>query len=86
MTWDVRQAGGIGAVLGSKKLKAIAVRGTKPIPVANIEGLQKHTTSIIDYIKNTAYFPTFSKYGTTGVTDWCDSVEVIPVNNFQHAQ
>jgi aldehyde:ferredoxin oxidoreductase len=89
ITHDVgRQAGrgGIGAVLGSKKLKAIAVRGTKPIPVADIEGLQKHTTSIIDYIKNTAFFPTFSKYGTTDVTDWCDSVGVIPVDNFQHAQ
>ncbi len=62
------------------------MRGTKPIPVADIEGLQRHTTSVIDNIKNNAFFPVFSKYGTTDVTDWCDSVGVIPVNNFQHAQ
>lgn len=89
ITHDVgRQAGrgGTAAVLGSKRLKAIAIRGTKPIPVADIKGLQKHTTAAIDYIKNTAFFPTFSKYGTTDITDWCDDVGVLPVNNFQHGQ
>ncbi|MHB8070900.1 MAG: aldehyde ferredoxin oxidoreductase family protein [Candidatus Cryosericum sp.] len=89
ITHDIgRQAGrgGVGAVLGSKKLKAIAVRGTKPIPVADIEGLQRHTTAAIDYIRHTAFFPAFSKYGTTDITDWCDNVGVIPVNNFQHGQ
>jgi len=89
ITHDIgRQAGrgGVGAVLGSKKLKAIVVRGTKPIAVADIEGLQRHTTAAIDYIKHTAFFPTFSKYGTTDITDWCDNVGVIPVNNFQHGQ
>lgn len=89
ITHDVgRQAGrgGTAAVLGSKKLKAVAIRGSKPIPVADIEGLQKHTTAVIDYIKKTAFFPTFSKYGTTDITDWCDTVGVLPVHNFQHGQ
>jgi aldehyde:ferredoxin oxidoreductase len=89
ITHDIgRQAGrgGVGAVLGSKKLKALAVRGTRPIPVADIAGLQQHTTKVIDYIKHTSFFPAFSKYGTTDITDWCDNVGVIPVNNFQHGQ
>ncbi len=33
--------GGTGAVMGAKKLKAIAVRGTRPVPVADIRGLQQ---------------------------------------------
>jgi len=33
--------GGLGAVLGSKGLKAMAVRGTRRIPVADPEGLQR---------------------------------------------
>jgi len=33
--------GGAGAVMGSKKLKAIAVRGTRPISVPDIGGMQK---------------------------------------------
>jgi aldehyde:ferredoxin oxidoreductase len=39
---DVRYAAGrcgMGAVMGSKKLKALAVRGTKPVPVADKEAL-----------------------------------------------
>ena len=40
---DWRQAGrsGVGAVMGSKKLKAIAVRGTESVEVAHLEDLRK---------------------------------------------
>ncbi len=33
--------GGAGAVMGAKKLKAISVRGTRPVPVADIGGMQR---------------------------------------------
>jgi aldehyde:ferredoxin oxidoreductase len=33
--------GGVGAVMGAKKLKAIAVRGTKPISVPDIDAMRK---------------------------------------------
>jgi len=41
--FEERQAGraGGGAVMGSKMLKAIAVRGTKNIPYANVEALRE---------------------------------------------
>ena len=42
---------GLGAVMGSKKLKAIAVRGTQPVPVADKEGLKaiaKWVSSTLD--------------------------------------
>ena len=38
-----RQAGrgGVGAVMGAKKIKAIAIRGTKSIPVANLDAYRQ---------------------------------------------
>jgi aldehyde:ferredoxin oxidoreductase len=42
---------GLGAVMGSKKLKAIAVRGTQPVPIADKEGLKaiaKWVSSTLD--------------------------------------
>ena len=49
-----RQAGrtGVGAVLGSKKVKAIAVRGTRPIEVNDLPGLTKQTVDIINRTKS----------------------------------
>lgn len=38
--------GGAGAVMGSKKLKAIAIRGTRPISVHDIDGLKKACASL----------------------------------------
>jgi aldehyde:ferredoxin oxidoreductase len=44
--------GGCGAVMGSKKLKAIAVRGTGKIPVAHPEKIKKINAEILDFMKN----------------------------------
>ena len=44
-----RQAGrtGTGAVMGAKKLKAIALRGTRPIPVHNLEEVNRISSELI---------------------------------------
>lgn len=44
----VASTGGLGAVMGSKKLKAIAVIGTNRVPVANEEKLKEATRRLID--------------------------------------
>lgn len=44
--------GGAGAVMGSKKLKAVAVRGTGKIPVADPERLKKINRSIVESMKS----------------------------------
>ncbi|MDD5337868.1 MAG: aldehyde ferredoxin oxidoreductase family protein [Dehalococcoidales bacterium] len=44
--------GGGGAVMGSKKLKAIVVRGEAEIPVANPEKLQEINRRVSSYMKN----------------------------------
>lgn len=42
---------GLGAVMGSKRLKVIAVRGTEKIPVANQEKVMELTKQILELIK-----------------------------------
>jgi aldehyde:ferredoxin oxidoreductase len=63
--------GGCGAVMGSKKLKAVAVRGTGSVPVADPEKLKEANQDILDTIKNgpAAHVAgAFSTFGTTMLT------------------
>ncbi|HJX23060.1 MAG TPA: aldehyde ferredoxin oxidoreductase family protein, partial [Candidatus Bathyarchaeia archaeon] len=43
---------GMGTVMGSKNLKAIAVRGTKSIEVANLDGFMKTVEEVRDLLRN----------------------------------
>jgi aldehyde:ferredoxin oxidoreductase len=63
--------GGCGAVMGSKRLKAVVVRGTGSVPVANPENLKAANQDILDTIKNgpAAHVAgAFSTFGTTMLT------------------
>jgi aldehyde:ferredoxin oxidoreductase len=58
---------GLGAVMGSKKLKAIVLKGNKDIPLADKESLLKYTKEYNDGISNSTNAITtgFKAYGTT---------------------
>lgn len=45
-------SGGLGAVMGAKKLKAIAVRGNKPVSVRNPARLEKFTQRIMKKVSD----------------------------------
>ncbi len=79
-----RQSGrcGMGAVMGSKKLKAIAVRGTGSIPLYDPQGLMEITKRVLKHITTQPYFKRFRLYGTTDITDWCQGMGVLPTKNF----
>ena len=84
-----RQAGraGIGAVMGSKKLKAIAVHGTKDIPVADVKELVKVAGKMFDDCKKHPNFGAWQKYGTSQVVKWAsDEIEALPTRNFQQGK
>lgn len=79
-----RQAGrgGIGAVMGSKNLKAVCVRGTGCVKVANIDTF---TEKMINYLQenvllgdNTYVFDT----GTTAFLEACNDGGILPKRNF----
>jgi aldehyde:ferredoxin oxidoreductase len=61
---------GLGAVMGSKKLKAIMVYGSeRRFPVADAEGLQKYVTELNADSKEDPTFKMYSDLGTAGYTD-----------------
>jgi len=58
---------GLGAVMGSKKLKAIAVRGTKPINLYNKEKINQVTKNITKRIMDNPLSRDLRNLGTLGV-------------------
>ena len=62
---------GMGAVMGSKNLKAVAVRGTQGVKIANP---QKFMEVCLEADRVLRESPLFNRYSTTGTTD-------IPIKN-----
>ena len=80
---DGRQVGrtGNGAVMGSKRIKAIAVRGTKPVRVADRQGLMEKSLPLI----KTTQGPGTLKYRTLGTPANVlnmNAIGVLPTRNF----
>ena len=56
---------GLGCVLGSKNVKAVAVRGTKGVNIANSEEFFKVCMNAHDTIKNAEYYEEVKEIGVT---------------------
>ena len=58
--------GGCGAVMGSKKLKAIVVRGNREIPVFNKEKVRENNAAVVEFMKGPGigFTNMFGNYGT----------------------
>ncbi|MFH1423137.1 MAG: aldehyde ferredoxin oxidoreductase family protein [Planctomycetota bacterium] len=80
-----REAGraGIGAVMGSKKLKAVAVRGTKDIPIADLDGFLKATNKMWEDCFKHPALKEWQDYGTTSFVEWASEAGALPTRNFQ---
>ena len=76
-----RQAGrgGAGAVMGSKNLKAIAVRGTQSIEIADLAALKKTVRVTYRTLKDNPY----TNLGTAGSVGWSNDQGFFPSRNFQ---
>lgn len=79
-----RQAGrgGVGAVLGSKKVKAVVVHGTKSVQVADMEAYRKAGMALYKACKDAEGLKEWTRYGTTVVASWCNEVGALPTRNF----
>ena len=82
---DVNRAAarsGVGAVMGSKNLKAVVVRGTKGVRVADPESLLK-STIIADHIKKADLGIAFGEFGTPLFVDVMNANNIMPTQNFR---
>lgn len=85
ITNGARAAGrcGIGAVMGSKNLKAVAVRGTGTISVANPSRFMGLVDELWQRIKEDGVMKLYRKWGTTYIHVADDEISCNPVRNFQ---
>jgi aldehyde:ferredoxin oxidoreductase len=74
---------GIGAVMGSKNLKAIVVKGSNDIPMADPPGMKKLGAEDMRKVGEIDKKTGWSRQGTTGVLTWCNEVAALPVRNMR---
>lgn len=83
---DVSRAAGrcgLGAVMGSKNLKAVSVRGTNHVPVADPDALSSISDSVTGFIKE--HFGNFTEHGTGGNVTRLHEAGQLPTRNFQNS-
>jgi len=80
-----RQAGrtGAGAVLGSKHIKAVAVRGTKSLTIYDLERAYALGQDAYRRVSTMPGFTGWTPEGTAGITNWANEVGVFPTRNFR---
>ncbi|MDH4198327.1 MAG: aldehyde ferredoxin oxidoreductase family protein [Candidatus Aminicenantes bacterium] len=74
---------GMGAVMGSKRLKAIVVKGSRPIPQANPAAMKKLGQDDLRKVHEIDKQTGWSIQSTNGVLAWCNEVAALPVRNFR---
>jgi aldehyde:ferredoxin oxidoreductase len=75
---------GLGAVMGSKNLKAMAVLGSKRAALANPDALQEHLRRALPHVKKVT--ETFRKFGTSGGIDNYEKIGNFPVRNWRQGR
>ncbi|MGA2670882.1 MAG: aldehyde ferredoxin oxidoreductase family protein [Dehalococcoidia bacterium] len=75
---------GLGAVMGSKRLKAIAVRGQNTVPVADEERIHRLRRQFIKDVKETKikFISTIRDKGTAGITESFVEAGATPIKNW----
>ncbi|MCE4624606.1 MAG: aldehyde ferredoxin oxidoreductase family protein [Desulfurococcales archaeon] len=73
---------GMGAVMGSKKLKAVVIKGTKEIVVDDPKKLREQgAKAYVEVVKSKSY-PFWMRQGTMMTIDWAQEASVLPTYNF----
>ena len=70
---------GLGAVMGSKNLKAIAVRGTKKPAIAKLDELAETVKEVNDVIKESPRAKALRSYGTAGLVEVAEPLGDLPI-------
>jgi aldehyde:ferredoxin oxidoreductase len=74
---------GMGAVMGSKNLKAIAVRGTMDIEIRFPEEALENNAKLLEHIGSTKFAQIMQKWGTMFIYGVTNATGLVRVRNFQ---
>jgi len=73
---------GMGAVMGSKKLKAIAVNGKQKVPVAHDLELHEARKKYVKQMRESLIYAIFSDAGTSGGMEILNLTGEVPIKNW----
>ncbi len=74
--------GGVGAVMGSKNLKAVVVRGTRKPEWHDLEAIQSMAKTGADKVRSDGFYKVFRELGTTMNVDWNSGIGGLPTKNW----
>lgn len=76
---------GMGAVMGSKNLKAVVVHGTGSVTVANPEGFKQIVDATLEKVASKEISSViFPSYGSASLVDYYNEIGLVPHNNFRN--
>ncbi|GAB4310069.1 MAG: aldehyde ferredoxin oxidoreductase family protein [Candidatus Bipolaricaulota bacterium] len=82
---DVNRAAGrpgLGAVMGAKRLKAVAVKGDQEKPLADPDGFAQARAAFVRELMDEGT-RRFGEYGTARGLTWLSEMGILPTKNFQ---
>ncbi len=74
---------GLGAVLGSKNIKAIVVRGTRKPELYDPDAYRKAAVEAIRAVKASPNYGFWMRQGTMFTVEWAQEASVLPAYNFR---
>ena len=74
---------GMGAVMGSKLLKAVAVRGDKGVVIADAELLEETFFKVAEALRSSWNYSTYSRYGSPAAMLAGKVMGLLPTNHFR---
>jgi aldehyde:ferredoxin oxidoreductase len=77
---------GMGAVMGSKNLKAIAVKGNQKIPINNPSDYKSLRSSANRNLRTDAMTQVLNELGTSGAAEYFDYLQEMPKKYFQNGK
>ncbi len=73
---------GMGAVMGSKNLKAVVIKGTQDMPIADPQGLKELGKEGYKDVKSKESYDFWMRVGTMQALEWTNENSCLPTNNF----
>src|SRR3989304_5307024 len=74
---------GVGAVMGSKNLKAVAIKGTKELPAADMPELKKLGLAGYKDVLGKPNYKFWKRQGTMSTIEWSQENSVLPTCNYK---
>ncbi len=76
---------GMGAVMGSKNLKAIVIEGTGQVTLADPEGMKKLAVDGYREVLSEPLYPFWKRQGTMSTVEWSQENSALPTRNYRQA-